>query len=413
MIRPKDSRVVGTVIILTLLAATADAGRVRVVGPWPDEVAESIRESRVRLAREWLGVKNHPGFNFDFTITVREQGRSGGVTSYSFPGPTGVTMSVYGPKKEILESTIPHEVFHLLMAERFQRHIPRWINEGTASLVEPKWSQDRFRPLLINRLRTGNTFAFNQLVQLTEYPPDVHGFYAQSHSVAQFVLQHGTKDDYLKFIDTGIKTSWTEANPYKNLGTLQSKWITWVAKGSPVTDQQIRQYWDGARWQQCGPGGCPPPRPAPTPTPTPTPNLPDPRIKELETQLAACKEANTKLTNDLAECRTGNLAGDQCAKDLAAANLVIKDLTAQLEAKNQELATQGNRILFFTARGREDKQSDRMAEKLYDGGFPINIITLDPSRDGVVNVPRIFIISEKRVIQGESNCITYLSLLGA
>lgn len=102
--------------------------------------------------------------------------------------------------------------------------------------------------------------------------------------------------------------------------------------------------------------------------------------------------------------------------DCAALEAKIKALEAELaEAKKPPSTKPEKRVLYFTSEGHPAvKESDVLARKLKDRGFPITIITLGPediSNDRVRDVPRIHELPSGRSVAGKSNVITYLTAL--
>lgn len=102
--------------------------------------------------------------------------------------------------------------------------------------------------------------------------------------------------------------------------------------------------------------------------------------------------------------------------DCVALEAKIKALEAELaEAKKQPSPKTEKRVLYFTSEGHPAvKESDVIARKLKDRGFPITIITLGPediSNDRVRDVPRIHELPSGRSVAGKSNVITYLTAL--
>jgi hypothetical protein len=88
---------------------------------------------------------------------------------------------------------------------------------------------------------------------------------------------------------------------------------------------------------------------------------------------------------------------------------------ARLEALEKRLADAPGPLptretLYFTARGLKScERSDALADKLYDRGFPLRIITLTPEQTNVSGLPMVF-TADKRRILGESNVLTFLSM---
>ena len=62
-----------------------------------------------------------------------------GATSFQFDprrSVLGWKMNVQGTEQRILDSVIPHEVSHTIFASYFRRPLPRWADEGAATIIE-------------------------------------------------------------------------------------------------------------------------------------------------------------------------------------------------------------------------------------------------------------------------------------
>ena len=164
-----------------------------------------------------------------------------GVTTYN-PAPVrDFQMEVIGTPERILDSVLPHEVTHTVLATYFGRPLPRWADEGICTTVEHVSERSKHEAKLREFLSSRRGIAMNQLFLLTEYPPDVLPMYAQGYSVCQFLIGQQGPRTFISFLrDYMQRPSWT-ANiqkhyGYDSLAELQQYWLSWVESGSgPVT----------------------------------------------------------------------------------------------------------------------------------------------------------------------------------
>ncbi len=111
-----------------------------------------------------------------------------GVTTYN-PAPVrDFQMEVIGTPERILDSVLPHEVTHTVLATYFGRPLPRWADEGICTTVEHVSERSKHEAKLREFLSSRRGIAMNQLFLLTEYPPDVLPMYAQGYSVCRFLI---------------------------------------------------------------------------------------------------------------------------------------------------------------------------------------------------------------------------------
>lgn len=205
-------------------------------------VATSAERYRVALAQEWLG-KELPRWSQPCTITVRVgQIGAGGATTFSFDRGEvyGWKMQVQGTLERILDSVLPHEISHTIFACHFRRPLPRWADEGAATLVEHE-SERRRQHLLLNEvMRGGRPIPLRRLLSMTEYPREMRSvltLYAQGYSLADFFVQRRGKTQYLRFLADAHKIGWDAAlrqgYDIKTVEALESTWSSWVMAGSP------------------------------------------------------------------------------------------------------------------------------------------------------------------------------------
>jgi hypothetical protein len=206
------------------------------------QLGQTAEKFRRELAIEWLG-RAMPNWSQPCVMTVQVGPTlgAGGATTFIFDRGEvyGWRMTIQGSAERLLDSVLPHEITHMIFASHFRRPLPRWADEGGATSVEHASEKTKHRAMLNQFLRTGKGIAFSQMFAITEYPRDPMPLYAQSFSLAEYLIQQGGRRKYVAFLADGLREEeWPAALQrhygFGDLGTLQNTWVAWVAKGSPV-----------------------------------------------------------------------------------------------------------------------------------------------------------------------------------
>ena len=211
------------------------------------KVGEAAEVYRKELAIEWLG-QELPKWRAPCPVKVRVgQIAASGETRFSFfpdsHGPAEVgswDMRINGPLDRVLDSVLPHEVSHTIFACYFRRPLPRWADEGAATLAEIE-SERRRQVMTVNQvLKTGRRISFKNLLNMKEYPRDYQDMltlYAEGYVLADLLVQEGGKKRYLNFLTEANRTGWDQAIEkhygYKGVEALEKRWHGWVIAGCP------------------------------------------------------------------------------------------------------------------------------------------------------------------------------------
>jgi hypothetical protein len=194
------------------------------------EMAEKYRKEK---ALDWLG-REMPAWPERCPLHVKlEMGAAGGATTFTFgmrgnrPVVTSQRMEISGDAKQLLNSVLPHEVTHTVLAHHFGRAVPRWADEGGSVLSEndeERFSHDiRCRELL----NAGRGIVLRTLFRMADYPRDMIVLYAQGYSITAFLVEKGGggregRTKLLQFLTAGMGNDWQPGAPQRFHGTPES-----------------------------------------------------------------------------------------------------------------------------------------------------------------------------------------------
>ena len=214
------------------------------------QYAETAEQCREDLALLWLG-KKLPDWSAKCPIKVHVGNNlgAGGSTSFVFEDGEvfGWEIEIQGSHERILDSVLPHEITHMILASHFRKPLPRWLDEGIATSVEHKSEKANYRRMLRHFLHTDvqRCFPLNRMVAMKDYPSDPMPFYAQGFSLVEYLLESGRQfggcehQRLVRFADSAMRDGdWQSAlrehYGIQNLGALQLSWIEWLGNGVPA-----------------------------------------------------------------------------------------------------------------------------------------------------------------------------------
>jgi hypothetical protein len=206
------------------------------------KVGDQAEGYRKQLALYWLG-RELPTWQDICPIEViaGPNREANGVTNFVFmQGTVGRwQMRVEGTEDRVLDSVLPHEITHTILASHFApmgMPVPRWADEGACTTVEHISERSKFDKLLIRYLHGGQGFSFQDLYHIKDYPADPLPLYAQGYSVVSFLVAQGGPQKFVNYLQTGMSSGdWAQATEkyyqYQGLGHLKKNWLAWVADG--------------------------------------------------------------------------------------------------------------------------------------------------------------------------------------
>jgi hypothetical protein len=212
---------------------------------WAKEVSGVAEEFRKALAIHWTG-NELPQWSKPCILFVQDNPRAlaSGETNYTLVNGAVINfkMTVRGTRERIIDSVLPHEVTHTIIASHFApygRPVPRWADEGMCTTVEHEAERRKHDQLLIKFLTEGKGLPFATLFLLEDYPADPLPLYAQGYSLTSFLIAQGGEQGpktFIRFLEAGMKNNdWVAATGevygYPMVGKLQTAWNDWVNIG--------------------------------------------------------------------------------------------------------------------------------------------------------------------------------------
>ena len=180
-------------------AASADGSFIVYAKNWATAQAVADAAPRIyhNLSMEWFGARTTRPLE-PFVIAVCEDssvGAGGSTQMYHYAKDPTEFVGCYmqGSKERILDSVLPHELTHALTARHFNRPVPRWADEGIATLPEHP-SETIKRQNGVEALVKNNTARpAAEIFARLEYPnaKEVLPFYDQGYSLSKFLIARG------------------------------------------------------------------------------------------------------------------------------------------------------------------------------------------------------------------------------
>jgi len=206
-------------------------------------VAEAAEAHRRELAVRWLG-REMPRWSAPCRILVRpDHARASGATTFSFRRGQVFDwqMTLQGPDEEVLESILPHELTHTVLACRFRRPVSRWADEGAAVLAESLVERQRQHRALLRLFEAGRWIPLRTLLSLSEYPSDrgaMLALYAEGVSLVSYLVQRMGRIRFLAFLEDAGRRDW-DAAVWSHCGgvsieELERAWMAWAVRSPQV-----------------------------------------------------------------------------------------------------------------------------------------------------------------------------------
>lgn len=215
---------------------------------WAQQVAQVAEANRRDLAKHWLG-EELPRWSKPCPLVVQDgpSKLASGETKYTLiqGAVVNFNMTVVGTRERILDSVLPHEITHTIIASHFApfgKPVPRWADEGMCTTVEHESERRKHDKMLVQFLREQKGIPFATLFALRDYPADMLPLYAQGYSVTSFLIAQSGPREFIRFLELGMRnddwyTATEQVYGYPLVGNLQTAWNNWVIDGGGAVNQ--------------------------------------------------------------------------------------------------------------------------------------------------------------------------------
>jgi hypothetical protein len=209
---------------------------------WAEQISQAAELQRKQLAVHWLG-HELPNWSKPCPLVVTDGPTrpAEGQTNYTLDQGQVFNWHVIvaGTRERILDSVLPHEITHTILASHFApigKPVPRWADEGMCTTVEHASERAKHDHNLVQFLSHGKGIPFATLFLMDKYPPDQLTLYAQGYSLTSFLIEQRGPREFVRFMEIGMKSGdWVGATKsvygYPIVGKLQSAWNQWVTDG--------------------------------------------------------------------------------------------------------------------------------------------------------------------------------------
>ncbi len=212
-----------------------------VVAPRGDHLADKVlsraEELRRDIALEWLGKELPEGQGLTHITVELAKDKDEGLTWLCGPGRAvrgDHRMWLTTSRERAVGSTLEHEITHVVLAIRFPKGMPVWVNEGIASLADDEERHKARRELQQQWARSGQWPSLEKVLYQRTLPPSDQAGYAASVSLTEFLLTKGDRRELIGFIEQAGQDGWNAALSKSygiaGVGELQRQWQDWARK---------------------------------------------------------------------------------------------------------------------------------------------------------------------------------------
>lgn len=238
-------------IVIALICTPAMAQNFLIADRGKPELEKRLiaraEECRRDIALAWFG-EELPKWSDKCAITwAVTKGPARGETRF-YPGeqPIEPKMQVYGTEQQLMLDVIPHEVTHLIMHDWLGFTVPKWADEGMATVSESDELITIHEDNLKVYFQEGRVTHLSQVLQPTLppgasaanwYPGDVLPFYAQGSSLARYLINLEGAKRFLEFLkghnESGDWVSGVKGYGFADVDDLNTRWRRWTEAGCP------------------------------------------------------------------------------------------------------------------------------------------------------------------------------------
>jgi len=153
------------------------------------ELTKLANDSIADIAQGWCDVPIEIPIT-PLHVTLLARGSSGQATATFAGGKMSAATVVANANQEKMTEVIKHEMTHIVLHARCGLNLPRWFNEGCASLSEGEETLNKFRRDLVQNYLVNNRGISFQALFMRSDPPtgdQIWPFYAEATTLIKFL----------------------------------------------------------------------------------------------------------------------------------------------------------------------------------------------------------------------------------
>ncbi|MFW6124890.1 MAG: hypothetical protein ACOC46_01970, partial [Pirellulales bacterium] len=177
-----------------------------------DEALAQAEKYRREIARQWLGAELPPSVGQTVLhVEITDEGDSAHTWVIDDPRRQYHRVWVNGSRRQVLGSTLRHEISHVVMATRFPQGLPLWINEGIASLNDDAERVATRRRIIGWYAQTDNWPPLARILNAEAMRAHDRETYSVAASLTEYLLSLDDRATLVAFAATAAQRNWDEA----------------------------------------------------------------------------------------------------------------------------------------------------------------------------------------------------------
>lgn len=213
-----------------------------------NEVLKAAEQFRHDVAVRWLGAPLPPSVGPAIIHVELSETQDDGFT-WAKNGPNRKYHSVYltTSRNRAVESTLKHEITHVVLATRYPDRLPIWLEEGCAGFADDAFRLKTRRGILEWFARTGNWPDLSKVLNSKRMSAADRSSYAIACSVTQFLIERGGDHELLAFGEAvqqqGLQAALKNSYGLTGVDELSKEWQAWYSARRAVarnTQQKTR-----------------------------------------------------------------------------------------------------------------------------------------------------------------------------
>lgn len=221
--------------------------------PAANEIAKLCEARCAQLRTKWLGLDTPADWNVrcDVVLHATQEsylaavGKAGvgtlgsSLVHYEKNQVAGRRIDLLARDRRLALSALPHELTHVVLADRFgQQALPRWADEGIATLADSAEKQRLHLVDLQRGMASGQTLRLTELLFATEYPAAHQRaiYYGSSLALVRYLSTLDRAERVLDFVEksmhSGHRAALKEVYGLDSLAQLEQGWREHLAQTS-------------------------------------------------------------------------------------------------------------------------------------------------------------------------------------